>query len=217
MTVEQNHIKRALGHHPWRVLLPLLVASILARPVLGEAPGIEAVQTLFFWVIFFGTIEVAGANPVVLRLSRITLIAWIGMQMLSIATDKSLVALNFAVTILNLLLASGVILYTFKELLETEKVDFDTVLAAIFGYLLIASGFALVYGAIDATQTGAFDLGTGPDTFSTFMYFSLVTMTTLGYGDILPVSDFVRLLAGFQAVFGTLYFAVFVGALVGRL
>ena len=48
------------------------------------------------------------------------------------------------------------------------------------------------------------------------MYFSLVTMTTLGYGEITPVAPIPRLLAGLQAATGTIYIAVFIGRVVSR-
>lgn len=217
MTVYVAPAKALLGRHPWRVLLGLLVVSILTRAALGDTRIVEVGHAIVFWIIFMGTIEVAGASRTVLNISRLTLIIWIVPELLSIYTDDSILALNLAVLILNVLIAVGVVIYTFKELLATRTADIDSVVAAIFGYLLIAVGFALVYAAMAAGVTGAFNFNEGAVNFSTFLYFSLVTMTTLGYGDIVPLTDFVRVLAGLQAVFGTLYFAVFIGAIVGRL
>lgn len=217
MTAHRAPIQTILGHHPWRVLLALLVISILTRAALGDSRIVEVGHAIVFWIIFLGTIEVAGASPRLLNLSRITLVIWIIPQLISIYSDKTILAVNLTVLILNIVIAVGVIVYTFKELFETRSANVDSVVAAVFGYLLIAVGFALVYAAIAAGVTDAFLFGQGEVNFNTFVYFSLVTMTTLGYGDILPLSDFARALAGLQAVFGTLYFAVFIGTLVGRL
>jgi hypothetical protein len=49
-----------------------------------------------------------------------------------------------------------------------------------------------------------------------FLYFSTITQTTVGYGDILPASDLARSLAGFEALSGQLYVAILVAWLVGR-
>ena len=51
--------------------------------------------------------------------------------------------------------------------------------------------------------------------FGASVYFSFVTLTTLGYGDILPLTDRARSLAYLEAVIGQIYLAVLVGKLVG--
>ncbi|WP_432653391.1 potassium channel family protein [Ruegeria atlantica] len=53
------------------------------------------------------------------------------------------------------------------------------------------------------------------DLWSASIYFSLVTLTPLGYGDILPVSAVARISAGFEAVSGVLYIAIMIGSIVG--
>jgi hypothetical protein len=50
--------------------------------------------------------------------------------------------------------------------------------------------------------------------FATLLYFSFTTLTTLGYGDIVPVSPSARLLTSFEAVAGQLYVAIFIARLV---
>ena len=55
----------------------------------------------------------------------------------------------------------------------------------------------------------------GRDVFSEMYYFSFVTLTTLGYGDILPVSRLARSLATMEAILGQLYLAVVIASLVG--
>ena len=206
-----------LGRHPWRILLALLITSIVMRGALGDSLMVEILQIVLFWVIFFGTVETVGVGTRFLYVSRIMLLVWVILQLFSSFSDASLVALNTVVTIFNLVVAAGAIIYSFRELLKTRSADLDSILAAVFGYLLISVGFALVYAAVEVSIPGAFELSGSTANFSTFMYYSLVTMTTLGYGVILPLNDTVRILAGLQAVFGTLYFAVFIGALVGRL
>ena len=64
---------------------------------------------------------------------------------------------------------------------------------------------------------GAFALAADSDPVTELLYFSLVTITTLGYGDISPVAPFARISAGFEAAMGTLYIAVLVARIVGAL
>ena len=64
---------------------------------------------------------------------------------------------------------------------------------------------------------GAFTLAADGDPFADLLYFSLVTITTLGYGDISPVAPFARISAGLEAATGTLYIAILIAHIVGSL
>jgi voltage-gated potassium channel Kch len=93
--------------------------------------------------------------------------------------------------------------------------------AALSAYLLVGLFMGVLFTAIAARSPGAFlVLGTAPSpgTFDlgTGVYFSFVTLTTLGYGDIVPANELSRGLAIFEAVSGQLYLAVLVAALVNR-
>ena len=95
----------------------------------------------------------------------------------------------------------------------------DRVAGAIAVYLLLGLLWALAYGMISAIDPAAFN-GIGDFSLKEsgaqqdFIYFSFVTLTTLGYGDMLPVSPFAKTLSWFEAVFGQLYLAVTIARLV---
>jgi voltage-gated potassium channel Kch len=93
--------------------------------------------------------------------------------------------------------------------------------AALSAYLLVGLFMGVLFTAIAARSPGAFlVLGTAPSPgafdLGTGVYFSFVTLTTLGYGDIVPANELSRGLAIFEAVSGQLYLAVLVAALVNR-
>jgi hypothetical protein len=78
----------------------------------------------------------------------------------------------------------------------------------------------LLYELLEAVQPGSLAIGGEPMTAETaaggaIMYFSFVTLTTLGYGDIAPVGQFARLLAMLEAVLGQLFMVLLVARLVG--
>ena len=100
-----------------------------------------------------------------------------------------------------------------------RKVTLDKIYGAVSVYLLIGIAWGSLYVLIDAIAPGSFQIsenvlpadGSGlPDYF----YFSFVTLTTLGYGDITPVSPFLRPLVVLEALSGVLYLAVLVARLV---
>ncbi len=108
-------------------------------------------------------------------------------------------------------------------ILRRRDVTADAVLGAVCGYLLAGVAFANLYTALELLQPGSFSINSGMlvelDNWHSrrflFGYFSLVTLTTMGYGDITPISPGAASLSWLEAVFGQFYMAVVVAQLVG--
>jgi len=107
-------------------------------------------------------------------------------------------------------LASGVVLF---DVMTGEDATTDKVLGALCGYLLLGILFALVFAAMEQSNPGCFKIQ-GNSEFSDFIYFSIVTLSTLGYGDIVPVSAQARALVSLEVLLGQFYLAVVVARLV---
>lgn len=86
---------------------------------------------------------------------------------------------------------------------------------AIAAYLLVAIAYCYVYLYIDGVTDHSFFVQTNQESSTDFMYFSLVTVTTVGYGDLSPGDDLPRLLATSEWVIGQVYLVTFVAMLVG--
>ena len=100
-----------------------------------------------------------------------------------------------------------------RRLLQHRTVSVGTLQGAIAAYLLIPVAYYYVFQALDARGS---DLFFGqPESATSFMYFSLSTITTLGYGDLGATTDLGRLLATSEAVIGQIYLVTFVGMIVG--
>ena len=97
----------------------------------------------------------------------------------------------------------------------TSEVTTRTLQGAISAYLLIPVAFQFVFHTVDALLPGGFFGSPKPPT--AFMYFSLTTVTTVGYGDLAPASDVGRLLATVEALLGQVFLVTFVALLVGLL
>lgn len=77
--------------------------------------------------------------------------------------------------------------------------------------------WAAIYLAIDAFSPGSIRMGADPaDRETQLLYFSLITLSTVGYGDIVPLSGTARILAALEGVTGVLYVAITVALLVSR-
>lgn len=103
-----------------------------------------------------------------------------------------------------------------RPLLKAKETNFNMLCGAISGYLLIGVAWAVSYGMFEALRPGSFTL-LDPDStvvWSQFLYFSLTTLTTLGYGDLTPLTPSAGIWATLEAVAGTLYVAVLIARLV---
>ena len=107
-------------------------------------------------------------------------------------------------------LASGVVLF---DVMTGEDATTDKVLGALCGYLLLGILFALIFAEMEQNNSGCFRME-GSSEFSDFIYFSIVTLSTLGYGDIVPVSAQARALVSLEVLLGQFYLAVVVARLV---
>ena len=108
---------------------------------------------------------------------------------------------------------------TFRYALSTQQVSTSHLLAALNAYLLVGVFLGAIWVALEQGMPGS--LLTGGNRVPDFglpdgIYFSFVTLATLGYGDITPVTPIARGLAVFEAVFGQLYLAVLVARLVSQ-
>lgn len=102
--------------------------------------------------------------------------------------------------------------YTFAK----REVLTEVLLAATTLYLILGSAFAAIYGLIFWFDPSAFTSATGGAVgWQQLLYYSYVTLTTLGYGDVLPVGHVAQSVAAFQAIAGTLYTVLLLSRLVG--
>jgi voltage-gated potassium channel len=95
------------------------------------------------------------------------------------------------------------------------QVTLDTIFAALSGYYLMGFTWALVYALVDVGITGAFNVSlAADDVIHRAFYFSFVTLTTLGFGDITPTHPLTQSLVTTEALVGQIYLVVLVARLV---
>jgi hypothetical protein len=109
------------------------------------------------------------------------------------------------------------------DLFRTRKITEDSLAGAVCVYLLIGLIWTYLYMIVELFIPGSFSFTQGDarvqmwvsSEFYPFYYFSLVTMTTVGYGDLLPVSTAARTLATMEGILGQIYLTILVARLVG--
>ena len=121
-------------------------------------------------------------------------------------------------------LTAGLVLIAFvvanllRFVLRAPSVNMDVLCASISAYLMLGLLWTVAYWLVDQLTPGAFAFNTneGRQSIGGFnaFYFSFITLSTVGYGDITPVSKVARMLAAMEAMTGLLYVAVLIARLV---
>ena len=170
------------------------------------------VQLLTVWIVF-----TVSESSVARRITGIavvigallTVIAWIAG---SIKDDKDVTRILFIASALLYLIAPIIIV---RHVIRRTVVDGQTVLAAIAAYLLIGMMFAFVFLAVSAIQvTPPFFGAQGPGSPSQDLFFSFVTLTTTGYGNLVPEANPGQSLAVLEAIVGQLFLVTAVAKVV---
>jgi len=209
----------------WRflILTLLMCAWLLLMPLVGGAWRVELLLEAFMLITLLVTV---WANPNWSSLRNALIVLWlisISGTLLSIATaDHPAWRWSRTLELLTLvplmgMLAGGMLAFVLRE----RKLTFDSIFATIAAYLLVAGMFTQVYMCLLTWSPASFSLPAGVAGRPVHLlqadmtYFSLVTLATVGYGDVLPATSTARMLAMIQAVTGQFYIAVVVAIFVG--
>lgn len=203
------------------LLLLTLLLVLGAAPFVSELSyGVPSTSLVFTAVTLAGVYAVSGQRRL-LRWALVLAVPSVGLDWLSNAVPAA--PLVVSALVLGALFLAFVALAVLYELLDESRVTLDTIFGGICIYLLLGLGWTLLYATFEYVQPGAFQVGgiplsvhhPGEIRFPELLYYSYVTMTTLGLGDVLPISAPARAFSAAEAVVGQLYVAIFVARLVG--
>lgn len=200
-------------------LLIFIIALIAVQPFFTGTLGRIVVGFTFIAVISQGAVALADERRH--RLTVRVLGAAAALAMIVHVTKPFEDGRSYAFVPALLAVFGGYVGWTLLGFVVQGKTDVRTRLsAALCVYLLAGLTWSMAYVTIHLVDTESFagapiaELGTD-DAFRVFTYFSYVTLTTLGYGEITPVSSAARTLVMLEAIGGVLYIAVMVASLVG--
>jgi hypothetical protein len=154
----------------------------------------------------------------ILRVSiAVFIILYLAVHWLRVSTGNTIFFLTEAV--LTILFATSLLAIVLWHVFRPGPVTAHRVRGAVAGYLLLSVIFSLIYALIEYVSPRSFQFATPSQVASNFMaqdfmYFSTVTLTTLGYGDITPLNPFARTFVMFEAFTGQLYPAILIARLV---
>lgn len=199
------------------VLLPLVVAAIFVAPLLREwFPVLAAMSTAFIVLLFVVGALVVARNVwggVVAFLLAGSAIALEIVRPLEGADPLAPWRLSLSGLALGLFTA-----VMLARVFAPGPVTSYRLVGAVVAYLLVGLTWAYGYDLLEVLRPGSLHRapGTGEGSYPTVLYYSFVTLTTVGYGDVTPVSSAARALSNLESLVGVLFPAVLIGRLLSK-
>ena len=196
-------------------LLVLILAMLILGPLAEEFTHIRMLMDIFWSAVFIGVIYAVSHKK-----HRILIALILALPMLGAMWSKYFVV-NSALGAVGGLCGAAFFIFAIIQILifiySQKKVTTDLIVGAVIVYLLMALAWSFIFGVVESMHPGSFSVPEveGISTSRSFLYYSFVTLTTLGYGDITPVTSLARSLCILEAVIGQLYLVVQVAWLVG--
>ncbi len=220
-----NHFRR----HRFLVLLSTILVLFVTSPLLREVrpsfgTGLAEIGlTAIFIAMLLSAIPVVAQKRSTFVIAVLLSGTTIALYLVTLFNDHPWI------TIVEQVCTSAFLTLTLVAILRivftTRRVTFETICAALSVYLLLGLVWASIYSILDIVQPESFlvswektddpgrmRFGTRHSSFA--IYYSFVTMSTLGYGDIVPKTPTTRMLAALQAIIGQFYLTVLVARLV---
>jgi hypothetical protein len=200
---------RRLGNY---LLLTLIVVSVFivpAVPAFTESPMPELLLMAIFLVT---SLTMRRRRGLIMTLAVASIIIE------AISSHYEFAVLRALSRLVPVILFSLVVFGLVRQVARASKVTGHVILEAINGYLLVGLFFAMIAQGIVNLDRGALTLGAagGGNTWGNITYFTFVTFTTLGYGDVVPLKPYMKSLAALTGIAGQIYIAVIIALLVGK-
>lgn len=200
------------------LLLISLILIILLYPVLEEIEAFGPFPLVIFILLLITGLYAMIESVNDFRIGLVFAVPAVIASVLSVVARVPAVAA--ASGIFFILFYAATTLALLRHVLHRGKVDADTIYGAVCIYLLLGILWGTLYYVIELLTPGSFVdsvSATGVIGIADFMYYSFVTLTTTGFGDICAVSGIARSFASFEAIAGTLFIAVLMARFVGLL
>ena len=213
----QRVIQRRMSY---LLLTIILLMTFILQEVEQEIPALDFV----FAFVILATIYVAGSERNWLIAAIILAIPTLALSAVSNLDAWPLDNISILYLVFLCAFVGFAIVAVIREVLLADRITIHTISGAIVVYLLIGLLWAFMFYLAEGQFPGSFsitqELNPNQDIssalFADLTYFSLITLTSTGYGDISPIADWSRTLAALEAILGQIFLAVLVAWLVGK-
>jgi hypothetical protein len=207
--------RRVRARDSYGVLFALIVCALIATAVVGRSSVGRTVVAVLQGVVLLYALWTARAGRGVLRTALLVVPAVV--LAIAIAAGRTSDVAAAAVAAAEATLSLSAIAAIARQLVAHPRVSGATILGALCTYLLIGMFFASVFATVNALSSDSFFAMGGVPRQIDFLYFSYVTLTTVGYGDLTASGDLGRMLAVTEALLGQLYLVTVVSLVIGNI
>lgn len=195
------------------VLFFTLVLLVLFAPLAGTLR--VPILNLLLTMVIIAAVNLAATNRRTVLLGLILglpalVFAWLGR----VGATNILIVLRYVAFVL---LMAVVFVMMLRAVMRARTVTREVVLLGLSCYLLLGLLWAAAYATLELVQPESFAMpadATATAVFGVASYFSFVTLTSTGFGDVLPLTPIARGLANLESVTGVLFVAVFISRLI---
>lgn len=204
-------------HQKYRQLLIVLAVTFTVSPFLQAGIGNVLATSLFLYAILVVIKSFALPRRLMMIYGAIAIIAFCLEVMSSLGwisyLNQPLSLISQTIFVIYL---AGAAYWIGRDIFNAPTVTIDTVRGGISVYMLIGFVWALLYGIVNTLDANAFSQPLiRPGSYLRSIHFSFTTLTTLGYGDIVPLSEIAQVLTNLEAIVGQMYSSVLIAILIG--
>jgi hypothetical protein len=201
-------------HASHLIFLVVLALFIVTMPFLATFPRGQLINTAFLTLVMVSGLMVIEARRGTLLLAMVLVVPGIVASWINHYRPESMPAVvHLTCAGLFLVLVSVEFL---RFILQSPRVTVPVLEAGISTYLVFGLLWALAYMMVDGLSPKAFAFSVAGDSMAqSAIYYSFVTLTTMGYGDIAPISRVARMLAMSESTTGVMYMSILIARLVG--
>ena len=214
---ELDEIERRLPGYRYGVVLLLLIITYVVEASASPSEWTRVVTIILQSLTLLVAMSASRVSPRTIRITTAILVLIILVAVASIPTMSEGDELRGAFFVVSALLVGVAPVVILRGLLQRPVIDVKTILGALCIYVLLGMLFAFVYGAVGAFSADPFFAQTTHATIADYLYFSYVTQTTVGYGDLTAAEGFGRALAVLEALTGQIYLVTVISLLVGSM
>ena len=206
-----------LYRHAVKVFLGALLLFIITTPLAERLADPGLLEGVFLTAVLVCGVLAVGERRTALVLTAFLAVPAVGAKWLNhFWPDLFPPAITLALGVLCLAI---VIFQLLRYILRAPRVDAEVLSAGIATYLVLALVWMMLYLIVASIVPNAFVLSNSVSPSNTLegfnaLYFSFITLSTVGYGDIVPAAPVVRMLAVLESVTGVLYMSVLIARLV---
>lgn len=212
---DEGPLEQRLPGYRYGIVLLLLFGTFVLESAGFEGPWARTATVAFQGATLVAAFSASGVNRHLMRIAGVVAITALATSIVAASTDSQASGALFGVLSFLLVFAAPVVIA--RAIVRRGVVDIHTVLGALCIYVMLGMLFAFTYATVGHLISDPFFAQKADASSADYLYFSFVTLTTTGYGDLTAAGGLGRAVAVLEALAGQLYLVTIVSLLVARM